>query len=644
MRYALWTFVALGLLTPAAASGVQVISEFVPTYHVPTGLTWDGTALWAIESGTRVHRHDPQSGEELWSILPISQSFLPQLGIAWDGRHLWACSWPGLQVAEIDPLDGRVLRVVPLQGEHGIIDGAPVGLVWKDEALWMLMSGPSYICRVDPATGQMSERVSLPLYSHYMGLAWDGMSFWTASVSASSVVKLDPHTGTAMGFFPSPGRGPTGVAWDGRYMWVASERLYKVDIQAEPYEPMVELRSFPWGYYNHYFDVEWDSGLLWLSGSSIALFDPAAPSQPVRTLGVPAEAVGGIASDGAHLWVATRYFSPTLYELDPAFGAVLAEYPYKEYWGIPMGMTFDGQNLWVADTGDSALYVFSWPQAVLQRSVHTPGPGAVGAAWDGRALWHNDYLTDLLYKLDRSSGAVEEEYRLPMGLAYGIAANRQRGTMWVVDWGNSRTVELDFPPGPTHILGFSGMASDSSVTLSWTLTEGSSATSINVERRTSADTLYRSLGPARCVGGGCEFTDSAPVPETISYYRLRIEETAGSVKHIGPLSVAYHLSYQPISALGDSARPRCGVIPNPSSRGMAIWYAGTPGCAVRMRVFDVRGRRVQSLTLAPGPSGIATLSWDGHGEDGRPLPSGVYFGALEDERGGRAMARMVIVR
>jgi flagellar hook assembly protein FlgD len=54
------------------------------------------------------------------------------------------------------------------------------------------------------------------------------------------------------------------------------------------------------------------------------------------------------------------------------------------------------------------------------------------------------------------------------------------------------------------------------------------------------------------------------------------------------------------------------------------WRLQAPA-VVRVDVYDVSGRRIRSLARGRFPAGTHTISWDGRGEDGRPVPAGVYF-------------------
>ncbi|UCD93365.1 MAG: T9SS type A sorting domain-containing protein, partial [Candidatus Zixiibacteriota bacterium] len=46
-------------------------------------------------------------------------------------------------------------------------------------------------------------------------------------------------------------------------------------------------------------------------------------------------------------------------------------------------------------------------------------------------------------------------------------------------------------------------------------------------------------------------------------------------------------------------------------------------------VFNILGQKVKTLVDAPMPAGRHTVSWDGTGNGGRPVASGIYFYRLK---------------
>ncbi len=91
-------------------------------------------------------------------------------------------------------------------------------------------------------------------------------------------------------------------------------------------------------------------------------------------------------------------------------------------------------------------------------------------------------------------------------------------------------------------------------------------------------------------------------------------------------------------------RVRLGAArPNPASGSVRVAFALPSVARVRMDVYDVRGRRVQTLVDATLGAGAHEAFWNGRDRDGLETPSGVYFVRLE-ALGEVHRARVVRVR
>jgi subtilisin family serine protease len=88
--------------------------------------------------------------------------------------------------------------------------------------------------------------------------------------------------------------------------------------------------------------------------------------------------------------------------------------------------------------------------------------------------------------------------------------------------------------------------------------------------------------------------------------------------------------------------PTLSVSPNPSHDVSVIRFAaGSLGTLLDAGVFDVSGRRIRGLPLQSARSG--QIEWDGRDENGRALPSGIYWVKLQTLDGERS-ARIVRIR
>jgi len=100
-------------------------------------------------------------------------------------------------------------------------------------------------------------------------------------------------------------------------------------------------------------------------------------------------------------------------------------------WPCPKGLTFDGKNLWVADSFNDRIYAIDAETGKVIKSFETPGHHPEGLAWDGECLWHTDSGENLIYRLDPNNGTaikvVESSTANPRDIAW------DGKFIWIVD-------------------------------------------------------------------------------------------------------------------------------------------------------------------------------------------------------------------
>jgi hypothetical protein len=70
-------------------------------------------------------------------------------------------------------------------------------------------------------------------------------------------------------------------------------------------------------------------------------------------------------------------------------------------------------------------------------------------------------------------------------------------------------------------------------------------------------------------------------------------------------------------------------VPNPFNPATVIQFSIAKPARIKLRVFDLSGSLVRTLVNAWREPGVYGEVWDGRGDDGKQLPSGVYFYRLE---------------
>jgi len=93
------------------------------------------------------------------------------------------------------------------------------------------------------------------------------------------------------------------------------------------------------------------------------------------------------------------------------------------------------------------------------------------------------------------------------------------------------------------------------------------------------------------------------------------------------------------------------INPSPFSDETAIYYAIPGGSSlgrevldVSLRIYDINGRLVRSLLNEDKEPGYYTAKWDGRGDSGEELPSGVYFLKTTIGEEYSRIGKLVIVR
>ncbi|MBN2564542.1 MAG: T9SS type A sorting domain-containing protein, partial [Candidatus Eisenbacteria bacterium] len=83
--------------------------------------------------------------------------------------------------------------------------------------------------------------------------------------------------------------------------------------------------------------------------------------------------------------------------------------------------------------------------------------------------------------------------------------------------------------------------------------------------------------------------------------------------------------------------------PNPFNPETEFRFGLPWGALVRLEIYDLAGRHVRTLTEGHFAAGWNTVSWDGRGDGGERVASGVYFCWLQAD-GSSARRKVVVLK
>jgi len=187
-------------------SAAEIVREYGPFPGASrvNGLTYDGQNVW-FASGDKLHALDPDSGKEVRTIDVASHA-----GTAFDGQHIYQIAESRIQ--KINPATGVVEATIPAPG-----GGGDSGLAWAEGSLWVGEYRARKIHQVDPQTGAVLRTIESNRF--VTGVTWVDGELWHATWEGeeSEVRRIDPATGEVLERLRMPeGTGISGLESDGR--------------------------------------------------------------------------------------------------------------------------------------------------------------------------------------------------------------------------------------------------------------------------------------------------------------------------------------------------------------------------------------------------------------------------------------------
>jgi outer membrane protein assembly factor BamB len=198
----------------ARVAPAEIVREYgpFPGRETVRGVTFDGEAVWFATDGL-LQSFDPDTGE-----LGRSLAVPADAGTAFDGRHLFQLARGSIQ--KIDPMTGTIVATFP-----GPAGAQSAGLTWAEGTLWLAAYPDGGIYQLDPESGRVLRILETARF--VTGVTWVDDELWhgtklraCADVDADEVGELrriDPTTGELLERLTMPpGAIVTGLESDGR--------------------------------------------------------------------------------------------------------------------------------------------------------------------------------------------------------------------------------------------------------------------------------------------------------------------------------------------------------------------------------------------------------------------------------------------
>jgi glutamine cyclotransferase len=186
-------------------STAEILREYGPFSDGErvNGVTYDGQKIW-VATGDKLKALDPESGKVLRSIDVTADA-----GTAFDGEHLFQLGRDRIQ--KIDLQTGRVLASIPAPA-----GGCASGLTWAEGTLWVAQYQDRKIHQIDPETGTILRTIETNRF--VTGVTWVDGELWhgTWEGDQSDLCRVDPRSGEVLDRLEMPpGVGVSGLESDG---------------------------------------------------------------------------------------------------------------------------------------------------------------------------------------------------------------------------------------------------------------------------------------------------------------------------------------------------------------------------------------------------------------------------------------------
>lgn len=177
------------------------------------------------------------------------------------------------------------------------------------------------------------------------------------------------------------------------------------------------------------------------------------PGKVIHQYNSPATHGTGLTFDGQNLWVADHQ-TDKLYCMNPHTGVVIREISAPGFW--PMDLAWDGNFLWNSDLKLKKIFKIRPEDGMILMNLDAPCENPEGLTWDGKNLWVSDSKENKIMKIDMSDGTALHEFQGPARGAGGLTfdgqflwcADRMMDEIYMLEPESGEVIILVKSPGP----------------------------------------------------------------------------------------------------------------------------------------------------------------------------------------------------
>src|ERR1700694_5387698 len=286
-------------------------------------------------------------------------------------------------------------------------------------------------------------------FPHDPAVGADGI-VWYTDQSNSFIGRLDPATGKITDYpTPTPASGPHGivVAPDGG-VWYTAQRIAKLG-RLDPKTGHIEEYALPAAARDPHTPLI-RKGIVWFTvqqSNVYVLFNPRTHESKVWTVPTNRALPYGMvnAPDGS-IWVAL-FGTNKLGRIDGESG-VLKEVPLPESGARPRRLVVDESGMvWYTDFARGYLGVYNPKSGAFKERLSPGGAGSapygIAIAPDGR-IFYNEAHSGVIVAFDRKSGQMETiKIPTPGSIVRNMSVDSTRSRIWLALSGTSRIGKIE---------------------------------------------------------------------------------------------------------------------------------------------------------------------------------------------------------